>query len=91
MLAVRKANNIAGLGPDNDQAVHAHKEAAAAEAWNEFIKVAKFRVGGQARIGGNVVTLTDLKPLTGGRVYVKGTYPGGGVDGQYKPSDLETV
>lgn len=88
MLATRKATDIAGMGPVDDRA---QKQAAAARAWDEFRAVAKFRVGGQAQIGGRVVTISDLKPLTGGLVHVEGTYPGGDVNGNYRPSDLGTV
>jgi hypothetical protein len=88
MLEMRKAKDIAGMGSIDERA---QKQAAAAKEWLEFIKVAKFRVGGQARIDGRAVWISDLKPLTGGLLHVKGAYPGGVVDGRYRPSDLETV
>jgi hypothetical protein len=88
MLTTRKSMDIAGMGPVDD---HAQKQAAASKAWLEFIKVAKFRVGGQARIAGRIVTISDLQPLTGGALHVEGTYPGGTVNGNYRPGDLETV
>ena len=62
MLETRKSTDIAGMGTIDE---HTQKKAAAAKERLEFIKVAKFRVGGQAQIDGRVVWISDLEAADG--------------------------
>ena len=80
----RKADGYAGLGaPDPCAEMEKWHNV---EAWEEFRKLAKFRVGDTARVGANVVTLTRITPVGGGLVRIQGHYPGGSLDDRLPPS-----
>jgi hypothetical protein len=84
MTTSSRTDNLAALG-------RAHAQKTTAEAWAKFCTVARFRVGGHCKIAGNTVSIQEMRPVTGGRVHIKGTYVGGVIDGQYKPEDLDTI
>jgi hypothetical protein len=58
------------------------------EAWEEFRRLAKFKVGDQAMVKGNIVTLTRITPVGGGLVRIQGHYPGGSLDDKLPPSEI---
>jgi hypothetical protein len=89
MTTSSKPDNFAGMGAPSASRAHAQK--AASEAWTKFCTLSRFRVGGNARIGGQRVTIEDIAPLTGGSVYIKASYPGGLIEGKYRPDDLDVV
>jgi hypothetical protein len=84
MTTSSRTDNLAALG-------RAHAQKTTSEAWAKFCTVARFKVGGHCKIGGHTVSIDNIKPITGGLVYVKGTFVGGVIDGQYRPEDLDTV
>jgi len=84
MTTSSRTDNLAALA-------RAHAQKTTAEAWAKFCTVARFKVGGSVKIGGHNVSIEEMRPVTGGRVYIKGYYTGGVIDGQYRPEDLDTV
>jgi hypothetical protein len=76
---------------NNQETSREYAQKQASDAWAKFCTVARFKVGGYVKIGGHAVSIEEMRPVTGGRVYIKGYYPGGIVDGQYKPDDLDEV
>jgi hypothetical protein len=83
-MTTSRTENLSALGRE-----HAQKKAS--DAWDKFCTVARFRVGGHCKIAGQRVTIQEMRPVTGGRVYIKGYFAGGVIDGQYRPDDLDEV
>jgi hypothetical protein len=83
-MTTSRTDNLSALG-------RAHAQKKASDAWDKFCTVARFKVGGTCKIGGHTVSIEDIRPVSGGYVYVEGTYRGGVIDGKYRPADLDTV
>jgi hypothetical protein len=82
-------NGYAGLGAADPNLEREQQKNC--EEWEQFRRLAKFKVGDRAEVRGTVVTLTRITPVGGGLVRVQGHYPGGSLDDRLPPSAISHI